>query len=73
MLKLFPARASLPEYIDKTAEYNGKHLLSALGTPAGRESTIASITKMLLNIRDPGVIRKILNYLTISDLICIFL
>ncbi|QOU20804.1 hypothetical protein BRETT_000518 [Brettanomyces bruxellensis] len=73
MLKLFPARASLPEYIDKTAEYNGKHLLSALGTPAGRESTIASITEMLLNISDPGVIRKILNYLTISDLICIFL
>lgn len=73
MLKLFPARASLPEYIDKTAEYNGKHLLSALGTPAGRKCTITSITKMLLDIRDPSVIRKILDYLTISDLICIFL
>ncbi|VEU19932.1 DEKNAAC100726 [Brettanomyces naardenensis] len=69
MITLFPATAALPEFIDKSAEYNGKHLLSALGTPSGKRDTTRSLVKLLLALSDAGLQNKIVSELSISQLV----
>ncbi|QPG76421.1 hypothetical protein FOA43_003810 [Brettanomyces nanus] len=69
MITLFPATAHLPEYIDKSAEYKGKHLLSALGTPSGKKDTTKSLVDLILLLPNFELQKRILNELSISQLI----
>lgn len=60
---------STPGFIDRTAGYNGHHLLSALGTPAGQRETTESLVRMLLMMRYPAIQRRILARLSIAQVI----